>query len=263
MAMSTNERLDTLENALKELAYAGRHTEIALAEFAEQHRQTDIALKESDARFKEELRESAHRLDRVLKESAERLNAQLEKSVAERDRAIEESSNRFDERLEMRAVRLEAQLAKANASSNKRWGELANKMGSFVEDIVRPNFPHILERYFGGAELDEMRILMYQRHPKDRSKRKEFDLVAWTEDTVFWSETKSTATVERFRDFARDTTSVFEFFPETAGKRLVKIGCALAIPPRVVSYLTKHGCYAMMLGDETMDIVNFEVLSPR
>jgi hypothetical protein len=36
------------------------------------------------------------------------------------------------------------------------WGELANKMGTLVEDIVAPNIPRIAKRYFGAEELEVM-----------------------------------------------------------------------------------------------------------
>ncbi len=51
--------------------------------------------------------------------------------------------------------------------------------------------------------------------------------------------------------------SVFECFPELAGRELVRIAAALYVPEPVVAYLSRHGCFAMTVGDETMDIVNY------
>lgn len=210
MAMSTRERVDTLENALKELAYAGRRTEMSIDRLSEK---MDRAQVEWESRFEASRREH----DRMLRES--------------------------------------------NREWNRKWGELANKMGSLVEDMVMPNFPHILERYFGVAEVDDMLVRRRKPHPTDRSRRKEFDLIAWTADRVFLNETKSSPSIEAFTEFVRDNESLFEFFPELAGKRLVKIASALDMSPELIGFLTKNGCYAMMLGDETMELVNFAAVN--
>src|SRR6185436_14338051 len=72
---------------------------------------------------------------------------------------------------EMRQWRVESQ---------KRWGEIAQKMGTFVEDIVAPNIPHVAGTVFGlGGQGDEMlsapRVRIW--HPADSSKVREFDYI--------------------------------------------------------------------------------------
>lgn len=37
---------------------------------------------------------------------------------------------------------------------NRQWGDLANKMGTLVEDVVAPNIPRIAQNYFGCEDLD-------------------------------------------------------------------------------------------------------------
>src|SRR6266478_9445996 len=64
--------------------------------------------------------------------------------------------------------------------SQKQWGEIAQKMGSFVEDIVAPNIPRLARNAFRlGSDEDELfsgpglRI----RHPHDAARMREFDYV--------------------------------------------------------------------------------------
>jgi len=203
--MSTRERVDTLENALKELAYAGRRTEMSLDRLSQEMKEFKVEMadfKREMADFKDENRREYRRM-------------------------------------------------------NQQWGALANKMGTFVEDMVFPNFPGILGRYFSITEVDDLLVRRRKPHPSDRSRRKEFDLIAWTDEMVFWNETKSNPTVGNLASFVEDDASPFEYFPELIGKRLVKIASALSMSKEVVDYLTAHRCYALMLGDETMDLVNF------
>jgi hypothetical protein len=232
MAMSTRERVDTLENALKELAYAGRRTEMSLDRLSAEMRD----FKEEMSAFKDEMATFKNEVSAFKNEMTTFKNEMS---------AFKNENSREARRM------------------HEQWGALANKMGTFVEDMVLPNFPHILERYFGVAEVDDMLVRRRKPHPLDPSRRKEFDLIAWTQELLFWNETKSSPTVAHLEAFVEDYESIFEYFPELSGRRLIKIASALSMPAEVVGYLSAHHCYAMVLGDETMDLVNFADIAAR
>jgi hypothetical protein len=125
--------------------------------------------------------------------------------------------------------------------------------------MVVPNFPHLLDRYFSITEeqVEGLLVNPRKRHPTDRSRRKEFDLITWTAEIVFWNETKASPKMRYLIEFIEDNESIFEFFPDLAGRRLVKIASALSMTDEEIAYLTKNRCYAMALGEETMDLLNF------
>ena len=70
---------------------------------------------------------------------------------------------------------------------NKRWGELANKMGTLVEDIFIPSFDIMLKRYFG---VKPKRISSRMKL-RNKNREIELDIVGFTEDKVFIVEVKS------------------------------------------------------------------------
>lgn len=182
MAMSIEERLDSVEYALKELAYAGRRTEMSLDRLSVEMRE----FKSEMAAFKDEMRHD-------------------------------------------------------RKTMNRTWGDLANRWGTFTEDVVLPNFPHVLKRYFGVTEIEM--VLPRPRVKLGGSKTgrmKEFDLVAWTAGSVFWTETKSHGTMSDFRDFLADD-SFFHYFPALAGRTLIRIASALYFSPESVAALTRRG----------------------
>lgn len=218
--MSTNERVDTLENALKKLAYAARRTEMSLDRLSEETR----AFQAEMGTFKAE---------------SQAFHAEMSAFKKEMKLAREEHRRDFRD-------------------AQRKWGELANKMGTLVEDMVVPSFPGVLRRYFGVEEVEDPLVHRVKRHPGDRSQEKEFDIIVWTADTVFVNETKSAPRDDSFDPFIEGRESVFEYFPELAGKKLVKIAAALSLTPRLIRHLSAGGCYAMMLGDEMMHLVNFE-----
>ena len=139
---------------------------------------------------------------------------------------------------------------------NKRWGELANKMGTVVEDIIAPGFAGVLRHYF-HTQAEMLQIRVVKQHPVDRRREREFDLIALDQQCVFLNETKSNPRMNYVREFVDSLGEFFEFFPEYRGRRLVAIFSSLNMPQQAVSYLTEHGCYAMMMGDEHLQIVNF------
>lgn len=77
---------------------------------------------------------------------------------------------------EMRVFKDEMRASKKDA--DERWGELANKMGTLAEDIVAPSIPKVFQALF-GVEDPDWYVRVRRRHRADRSRRVEFDVVAW------------------------------------------------------------------------------------
>ena len=74
---------------------------------------------------------------------------------------------------------------------NKKWGDLANRLGTLAEDLVAPSIPRILREVTGcSEELESMAVRVIRRHPADRSQTHEFDVVAVCGDFVLINETK-------------------------------------------------------------------------
>src|SRR6266849_8087726 len=64
-----------------------------------------------------------------------------DQAMAEFRQGMADFKQRVDQDIaEMRQWRIESQ---------KKWGEIANKLGTFVEDIVAPNIPRIGGEIFG------------------------------------------------------------------------------------------------------------------
>ncbi len=133
-------------------------------------------------------------------------------------------------------------------------------MGTIVEDIVVPGFMGVIKQYFNleAADIVFLGPRVLQRHPTDPSKRREFDCIAWSEDYVFHNETKSSPTIEKIKEFIDVKEIVYEYFPQVKGKILVPIFSSLYLSEEHIAYLSSAGIYAMMLGEENMDIVNFD-----
>lgn len=142
---------------------------------------------------------------------------------------------------------------------NKQWGELANKMGTVVEDIVAPNISRIAREHFDCKELEDFMIRRRVVNKKDTSKIREFDVIAKWKNTVIINETKATVRVDYINDFIEVLNEVFSYFPEYKGMKVIPIFSSLNISDEQVSYLTKNKIYAMAMKDDTMVVLNPEL----
>ncbi len=162
-------------------------------------------------------------------------------------------------RLERNMDRLEQNSERDRREHNKRWGELANKMGTVVEDIVAPSLRRIVldDLDFGEVEFFAPRV--EKRHPVTGQAR-EFDVVAAGAKAVLLNETKSTPTLDRVEAFVEFVKSgqFFEYFPEYRGRVLKPVFSSLFIPESLVAYLTRQGVYAVAMGDEVMQVLNLK-----
>ena len=156
-------------------------------------------------------------------------------------------------------LRLERMMEQDRREHNKRWGELANKMGTLVEDIVAPNLLRMSQGELNCGEFQHFAIRLERVHPITKQER-EFDVVVAGSESVLLNQTKSSPTPEHaqaFADFAR-SGEFFEYFPEYRGRALLPVFSSLYIPANVITYLTKQGIYAVAMGGDTMQVVNLQ-----
>ncbi|MBF0468159.1 MAG: hypothetical protein HQK61_04630, partial [Desulfamplus sp.] len=71
--------------------------------------------------------------------------------------------------------------------------------------------------------------------------------------------TKATARETYVDEFVKLLNEeIYNYFPEHRKKRLIPIFSCLNIPENIQNRLTKANIYAMAMGSDTMDILNFD-----
>lgn len=86
----------------------------------------------------------------------------------------------------------------------------------------------------------------------------EFDVIIITDDTVFVNETKSKPKKEYVDEFLEKLQRLFEFFPEFSNKKIGPLFSFLHIQEDILQYLTRNNIYALGMGEEIMEVLNFE-----
>lgn len=161
---------------------------------------------------------------------------------------------------EMREFKSEMLDFKAEAerdrkAMHKAWGDLANKLGTIIEDIVAPNILWIAVEDFGFSTIDDFLIRPQRRSRRGADRRVEFDVVCTGPERIIVAEAKSTATesgVERFGERVKD---FFDFYPEYEGRELVKVFASSSFSPGVCELVSSKGFFGMAMGEGTMQIV--------
>ncbi len=193
-------------------------------------------------------------------ESISRTNesvARTEESIARLERIVERQAQE--------GARHREEAARERREMNKRWGELANKMGTVVEDIVAPSIRRLAREVFACGDLVRFTTRQTVTRSDDRSRTREFDALYVGTRAVLLNETKSSPRSEdarAFVEFLRNGEFAL-YFPEYGKLPIVPAFSSLSIPEEMVTYLTRRGIYAVAMGDEAMQVLNLEAVRSR
>lgn len=159
---------------------------------------------------------------------------------------------------EMRAFKEESR--RERREMNKRWGEIANKLGTVVEDIIYPSARRVAREFFGAREIEFEGQRLVRRLADGRAR--EFDGVFAWEGHILVLEGKASIRPEYLQAFADciSRQEFFDFFPEYRGRRLIPVFGALAIADQDVNWLTRQRIYVLRMGEEAMELVNFDAV---
>jgi predicted RNase H-like nuclease (RuvC/YqgF family) len=234
------QRVDTLEEYMKDLSFQALRTERELARLSQEMREFKDEMKvfkDEMGAFKDEMR--------VFKDEM----------GAFKDEMKDFKDEMKDFKDEMGTFKTQAELDRREM--NRRWGELANKMGTLVEDIVSPNLPRVARELFGCEEPQWTSVRMKRRAG---SKTAEIDALVVCEGVVLVNETKSTLYRRDVDDLLAKLEGLGEFFPDLAQRRFVGVIASLYVDDDIVQHATRKGVLVMGMKDDTMSILNPEAV---
>lgn len=280
------EKVKELENAIRELVYLQHKNEMQIGqltlemkEFKNEMRDFKdemlafkdemkdfkdemLAFKDEMKAFKDEMKDFKDEMkvfkDEMLifKDGVETFKVEM-KGFKDEMKDFKDEMRLFKD--EMQAFKDE--LRDENRRMNKRWGEISNKLGTLVEDIVAPAIDPMIEKYFGMEPIEtSIRI----RRRKGNLKA-EFDAIAICEHCVFLFEVKSTPRKDYIKEFLELQIPRFrQLYPEFESKRLYPVFASLRIEQPEVDFCTENGIYAMAYREwDYMDLLNYEELEPQ
>ena len=207
--------------------------------------------------FKDEMKEFREDSAKEMKEFKEEMKISRENSAKEMKEFKEEmKEHRENSAKELKEFKEDNK--KFKKDSNKQWGDLANKLGTIVEDIVSPAVRPAIEKYF-GEKVDYIAI-----HVRKKLKRQniqgEFDVIATTPSYVFLIETKSSPSEEYLMRFKEKNIPHFrKLFPEYKKLELIPIFASLRFESSFLKIANREKIFLLGYREwEYMDILNFD-----
>jgi hypothetical protein len=173
----------------------------------------------------------------------QRLERNLDRLSAEMREFKDEMSEFKDE---MRA---------SSKAADKRWGELSNKMGTLVEDIIAPGIPEVLRNLFQTDQEAEIIVRTRRRH-RESGARREFDTVAWIDGYFLLSETKSRLTPGDIPEFLEILAQARSFFSEAQGRKVIGALATFYVDASLVAAIERAGLIAIGLDTGLLRLLN-------
>jgi len=203
-------------------------------------------------------------------DNLEKILAEYIKTVGKAQRQTEKELREFKDEMrefkdEMREFKDEMSEFKKDARQetrrmNEQWGNIANKMGTLVEDLVAPSIPRIIKENFNQEVTD---MMIRRKRKLTSGKVKEFDAIAVTEDRVYLNGTKSTLKNRDVKDFVEDIKEFREFFPEYDNYKIIGILASLYVDVSTIKYAEKYVFLVLAVGDELMEVKNNKGFQPK
>ncbi len=265
-------RVNSLEQVSRDLAFSLMRMEQSLEKSISEMKENTAKLGAKIDKQIQEMREESKRADERVNKEIGAINKQIKEMHEESKRAEErvnkqigainkqikemhEESKRAEERVNKQIGAINKQIKEVN----RQWGNLANRLGTIVEDLVFPSFHIVVEETFGLKNPDDI-MIRRKKYLKKRRMRKEFDLIAVYHDdkTVFLNETKSVTTdvyIDRFVEFV-SSGEFFTFFPEFKEMKLVPVFSSLALSDEHVEMLTESDILAMHIEGSILEFKN-------
>ena len=202
-----------------------------------------------------------HRVDRLEDVLIRLAEAQVETQRELLDFKNEMSEFKNEMRVDFEKYREESRAEQRKL--NQRLGEISDKMGTIVEDIIYPAARPLISRCF-NVEIDDIDISSNIDRKNRNKEREEFDIIASTDDNVFLIEVKSTMRDMYIAKFKDKIKRFPDFFPEYSSKTLIPVIASLSMKPNTVNQLTRNKIYAMAYREwDYMDMLNFDKLNKK
>jgi len=217
-------------------------------------------------------------VDARLTEAA-RILVELAKQSKQTQHELAILAKRSDERFEQFKQELSEQtkktqteldsLAKQVKETNKQMGELSNRLGTLVEDIVSPDMLRVLRQVAHIPEEIEGIINVRQRefyNGKDLNGHPsvmEFDAIARCGDYALVNETKTTLRPEQVKEFLAKLAMARDYFPQLVGKQIIGAISSLRIEPSLIKHASNQGLLVLALGEGMLQLKNEADFQPK
>ncbi|MCK9459970.1 MAG: DUF3782 domain-containing protein [Proteobacteria bacterium] len=140
----------------------------------------------------------------------------------------------------------------------KRFGDLGNRLGEFVEGMVRPGLVRLFRER--GLELHQTFRDMSARQGKEAAQ---IDLMAIDETVAVAVEVKSRLTIEAVDEHLKRMEKFRRLFPRFSDLRVLAAVAAMVIDDEAAAYAEASGLFVIGQAGDDAVLLNSERFEPR
>jgi hypothetical protein len=140
----------------------------------------------------------------------------------------------------------------------KRFGDLGNRLGEFVEGMVRPGIVRLFRER--GLELHQTFRDMSARQGKEAAQ---IDLMAIDETDAVAIEVKSRLTVEAVDEHLKRMEKFRRLFPRFSDLRVMAAMAAMVIDDEAAAYAEANGLFVIGQAGDAAVLLNAAEFQPR
>jgi hypothetical protein len=199
--------------------------------------ETDRRFQETDEKFQEMVRQSQE-IDRQFKEEAARRSQELDRRFQETDRQFKETDRKVKE-------------------VSQAIGRLGNRLGEFVEEMVRPAVVGLFQER--GIAVHEVHRRTFAERDGDAM---EVDLLVVNDTDVVVIEVKSELTVADVNEHLERLARFKKLFPHYRAFKVMGAVAAMVTPDDTARYAYRKGLFVLGQSGDTVTIRNDAAFKP-
>ncbi|CAK0772301.1 DUF3782 domain-containing protein [Gammaproteobacteria bacterium] len=195
------------------------------------------------------LRETAEIL-RTLGQETDRRFQETDRKFQETDRMFKETSAETNRKFQETDAKIK--------QVNVQIGNLGNRLGEFVEEMVLPSALRVLQ---------ERGIEVHAIYPRARAKRKtggtEIDLLLINTTDAVAIEVKSALSIDHVNEHLERMDRFKMLFPHHAHLNVHGAVAGMVVPEEVAAYAVKCGLFVLVPAADTMQLFNTPEFQPK
>lgn len=195
---------------------------------------------------------------REWEQAAERRAQEAERRAQEHEREMQENRRIFQEYVQDEKRRFR-ELDKLFKETDKKIGELGNRLGDFVEGFVAPGAVRLFRER--GIEVTGLSRNVQKNHEK-LGLGLEIDLLVTNGDVCVLVEVKSHLGVDDVNEHLERMEKFKPLFPEYADKKVHGAVAAMVLPEEVAKYAYRKGFFVIAQKGESVVLLNDEKFTP-
>ena len=135
------------------------------------------------------------------------------------------------------------------------WGNLANRLGTILEDIAAPNIERLALEEFGLGSVSDFFVRARRTSRIGPQRQREFDVICAGPTKVIYAEMKSSPDVDSINKLQQKLQELTDFFPEYSGLELIGVYASWSLNQKLRTTIGTVGLFGVAMGSETMGIV--------